>query len=107
MLDQGGHLFDVLFSRLGIGPALQAPVPVTLRTVRVRAAKHVERLDIPVVERLLNLHFGFSPFCGKLVSLGGSEIDVACFLSHDVREDSLQRGITTAYKLLQLIAANT
>src|SRR3989442_5788753 len=80
--DQRVDLGDELLARLGVGAPLQTPVTVALRTVRLRAAEHVQAGRVPEVDRLLNAVLRITPSGRHLGGARGAKVDVASFLVH-------------------------
>src|SRR5215475_2235807 len=104
--NQGVDLVLVLLARHGIGPPLQTPKHVALRTVGLAVTEHVETFGVPVVHRFLDSFFGLSTFCGKFSRRIGTEIDVPFLFSNNVGilDDTGERLISCTDKLLELEA---
>src|SRR5919198_2058271 len=107
--DDRVSLGHVLLPGFGVGPLLQPPVHVALGALRLGAAEHVERGDVPEVDRALHPVFLLAALCRHLGRAGRPVVDVPIFLQHDPRgvlEDAREWGVGAADELLELVLAH-
>src|SRR5262249_7306535 len=92
-LDEGPDLPHVLIARLGVGAALDAPVPAPLGTAGRARAEHVEAARVPEVERPLDPRPGLTAAGRELGRLVLAVVDVALLLDDDVGQDPVEGRI--------------
>src|SRR5262249_42062817 len=68
--------------------------------------EHVERTNVPIIDGFLHILFLLVALREQFHRFVITIFDVPQLLSHDVRENTLQREITAIVKFFQLISSN-
>src|SRR2546425_4790642 len=89
LLDERIYFFDKFPTCMTIAALLQSPMTKAIGTLRVGSPEHIERLDVPEIEALLDPLSSFLVPGSQLGSLIGAEADMTHLFLENLCEYSL------------------